>query len=237
MKKALLIGFIGLLARTLFAAESSPQDKIINAARQLGDAPNYSWTSSVKEEGDGRSGQSPGFSGKVNKGGPVCLISMTGTTRSEVYMDGQKGTAKGAVGWQTFDEIAQPGGFAAAIVRLLRSQKAPSMECGSLGGKLQKAKEEKGIISGDLKGDVVKQYLEFYIPPYAGQAVPKITDPRGSAKFWIETGMLTKYEISLQCQVTRGDQESEYHRTTTVEIKDVGTTKLEVPEGAKQKLQ
>ena len=40
----------------------------------------------------------------------------------------------------------------------------------------------------------------------------------------------------VQCNVIRGNQESEFQRTTTVEIKNVGTTKLEVPEGAKQKL-
>ena len=44
----------------------------------------------IREEGDGRSGQYPGFSGKVNKGGPMCLISTTGTTREEVYLDGQR---------------------------------------------------------------------------------------------------------------------------------------------------
>ena len=124
----------------------------------------------------------------------------------------------------------------AAFVRYLRSYKAPSVECGDLGRELQNAKEEKGIISGDLKGDVVKKYLEFYVPTYAGQAAPKITDLKGSAKFWIETGKLTKYELDVECKVARGDQESEFHRATTVEIKNVGTTKLDVPEEAKQKL-
>jgi hypothetical protein len=236
VKKARLIGLIGLLACALSAAESSSRDKIVTAAKLLGDKPNYSWSSFIREEGDGRSGQNPGFSGKVIKGGPMCLISMAGATREGVYMNGQKGAAKGTAGWQTLDEIAKPGGFAAAIVRYLRSIKTPSAECGALGGELQNVKEEKGAISGDLKEASAKEYLEFYIPPYAGQAAPKIADPKGTAKFWIKEGMPTRYEINVECKVIRGDKESEYQRTTTVEIKDVGTTKLEVPEEAKQKL-
>jgi hypothetical protein len=232
MKKALIIGFVALLARTLSAAESSPQDRIVNAAKQLGDKPNYSWTSTVKE-GDARF---PGISGKVNKGGPMCLTFMMGATPADVYLNGQKGTAKGPGGWQTFDEIAQPGGFAAAIVRYLRSYKAPSVECGALSGELQNVKGEEGVISGELKADAANEYLDFFIPRSAGQEPPKLADSKGSVKFWIANGMLNKYELDVQCKVTRGDQESEFHRITTVEIKEVGTTKLEVPEGAKQKL-
>ena len=235
MKQALIIGLIGLLARTLSAAESSPQDRIASAAKQLGDKPNYSWATTIKE-GDGSSAPFPGISGKANKGGLMCLTTMMGTTPSDVYMNGQKGTAKGPEGWRTFDEIAKPGGFAAALVRYLRSNKAPSAECGALSGKLQNVKEEEGVLSGELKGAAAKEYLEFFITPFAGQEPPKIADPKGSVKFWIESGMLNKYEIDVQCKVIRGDQESEYHRATTVVIRDVGTTKLEVPEGAKQKL-
>jgi hypothetical protein len=234
VKKALIFGFIGLLAPALSAAESGPQDKIVSAAKQLGDKPNYSWTTVFKE---GDSGPFPGISGKLSKGGPMCLISMMGTTPSEVYLNGRKGTAKGPGGWRTFDEIAKPGGFAAALVGYLRNYKPPSVECGALSRELQNVKEQEGILSGELKGDVAaKEYMEFFIPGYAGQDPPKIADPKGSVKFWIEKGMLTKYEIDVQCKVTRGDQESEFHRTTTVEIKDVGTTKLEVPDEAKQKL-
>jgi hypothetical protein len=236
VKKALIFGFIGLLARTLSIAESSPLERIVSAAKQLSAQPNYSWTTTVKE-GDGSSAPFPGLSGKAIKYGPTCLSSMMGATSSEVYLNGQKGTAKGPEGWRTFDEIAKPGGFAAALVGYLRSYKAPSVECDTLCRELQNVKEQKGILSGELKGNVAaKEYMEFFIPRYAGQEPPKLADPKGSVKFWIEKGMLTKYQIDVQCKVTRGDQESEFHRTTTVEIKDVGTTKLEMPEGAKQKL-
>jgi hypothetical protein len=55
-------------------------------------------------------------------------------------------------------------------------------------------------------------------------------------KFWIQDGALTKYEVKVQGRVTAGDREADVNRTTTVEIKDAGSTKLEVPAEAKQKM-
>ena len=58
----------------------------------------------------------------------------------------------------------------------------------------------------------------------------------GSVKFWIKEGALAKYEVNVQGKVTNGDRETEVNRTTTVEIKEAGTTKLELPADVKEKL-
>ena len=55
-------------------------------------------------------------------------------------------------------------------------------------------------------------------------------------KFWIKDGELSKYEFKVQGKVSFNGNERDVDRTTTVEIKDVGTTKVEVPEDAKKKL-
>ena len=56
-------------------------------------------------------------------------------------------------------------------------------------------------------------------------------------KFWIKDGALTKYEYNVQGKVMgREDQEMSINRTTTIEIKDAGKTKLTLPEDAKKKL-
>ena len=55
-------------------------------------------------------------------------------------------------------------------------------------------------------------------------------------KFWIKDGVLSKYEFKVQGKVTSGDRETDVNRTTTVEIKEAGTTKLELPAEAKEKL-
>jgi hypothetical protein len=235
MKKAVLLGLSALLAFTLFAAESGPQAKVANAAKQLGAKPNYSWTTTIREGGT-NSVEQPPVLGKTDKSGLIYLRSMTGETAPEVYMRGQKGTASGTTGWRTLDEIAKPGGFAAGIVRYVRSWKTPVDEATALLGKVKDVKEVEGVMSGQLKEDAVKELLEFSAPTFEGQEPPKIADLTGSVKFWIEDGMLRKYEFSVKGRVIRGDQESLATRTTLVEIKNIGTTKLEVPEEAKQKM-
>jgi hypothetical protein len=49
--------------------------------------------------------------------------------------------------------------------------------------------------------------------------------------------VLTKYEIKSTGKTQFGDMDPmEVDRTTTVEIKDVGATKIDVPDDAKKKL-
>jgi hypothetical protein len=235
MKRALVIGLIGLLACTLSAAESSPQDRIISATKQLGDNTNYSWTTTTKE-GDGSPGRVGRIEGKADKGGLTYLSFSIGGIPVEVFMNGQKGAAKALEGWQTFDEISQTGGTAAAVVRFLRSYKAPGVESASLSEKVKDVKEAEGTLSGELKENAAEELLECGARRREGQEPPKIANPKGSVKFWIQSGALTKYEINIQGKVTTGDRESAVNRTTTIEIKDAGTTKLEVPAEAKQKL-
>src|SRR6185436_20576754 len=97
-------------------------------------------------------------------------------------------------------------------------------------------KEEDGVIAGDLRDEAVKELLLFGTRRREGQEPPKTTDAKGSVKFWIKDGALTKLEIKVQGKVTAGERELDINRTTTTEIKEVGTTKIEVPDEAKQKL-
>jgi hypothetical protein len=235
MKRVLTLGVIGLLAHTLYAADSGPKEKVTTATKQLGDNANYSWTTTTKEA-DGSSGRSGPIEGKAEKGGLMHLSFSIGGIPVEVYMNGQKGAAKALEGWQTFDEIAQTSGTAAAVVRFLRSYQAPGVESAGLSEKVKEVKEVDGVLSGELKEEAVKELLIRWARRREGQEPPKIADPKGSVKFWIQNGALTKYEINVQGKVTAGDRESDVNRTTTVEIKDVGATKLEVPAEAKQKM-
>ena len=235
MKQTLIVGLIGLLAATLGAAESNPQAKVNSATKQLADQPNYSWTATTKE-GDGSPGRVGPIAGKAEKGGLTYLSFEIGGVPVEVYMNGQKGAAKALEGWQTFDEIAQSSGTAAAVVRYLRVYKAPGAESAALSGKVKDVKEAEGVYSGDLKEEAVKELLERGARRREGQDPPKIDNPKGSVKFWIQNGALAKYEFNVQGKVTAGDREFDVNRTTTVDIKDAGTTKLEVPAEAKQKM-
>jgi len=59
---------------------------------------------------------------------------------------------------------------------------------------------------------------------------------KGSVKFWIKDGALTKYEFNVKGTVEFNGNDVDIDRTTTVEIRDVGTTKVNVPEAATKKL-
>lgn len=235
MKRIIILGLVGMLAQGLCAAASTAKENVTTAAAAVGDKMNYSWATTTKEA-DGSPGKLGTIEGKAEKGGVTWLSFSVGGLPVEVCMKGEKGTAKALEGWQTFDEIAQAGGTAAAVVRYLRSYKTPVAETATLAGKVKEFKEADGAIAGELKEDAAKELLLFGTRQREGQEPPKTTDVKGSVKFWIKDGALTKFEVNVSGKVTAGERESNINRTTTVEIKDVGTTKLEVPDEAKAKL-
>jgi hypothetical protein len=234
MKRTLIIGITALLAQTLLAAESA-QEKLAKAAKELAGKDNYSWTTSTKEA-DGSQGRMGPIEGKAAKDGVTYLSFTISEVPVEVYMNGPKGAAKALEGWQSFDDISQTSGTAAAIVRYLRSYKAPAAESANLAEKVKELKETEGVVSGDLKEEAVKELLLRGARRRDGDDPPKIADAKGSIKFWMKDGALTKYESNVQGKVTVGDNDRDINRTITVEIKDAGSTKLEVPSEAKEKM-
>jgi hypothetical protein len=52
----------------------------------------------------------------------------------------------------------------------------------------------------------------------------------------VKDGQLAKYEYHVQGNMSFNGQDREINRTTTVEIKDVGSTKVEIPAEAKAKM-
>src|SRR2546421_252205 len=92
-----------------------------------------------------------------------------------------------------------------------------------------------GPIEGKAAKDGVKELLLRGARRRDGDEAPKIADAKGSIKFWMKDGALTKYESNVQGKVTAGDRDTDINRTITVEIKDAGTTKVEVPAEAKEK--
>ena len=91
------------------------------------------------------------------------------------------------------------------------------------------------MISGDLTEEAVKGLLTF--GRRGGADAPGPKEAKGSVKFWVKDGELTKYEHNVQGKIVgRDDQEFAINRTTTIEIKDAGKTKLALPDEAKKKL-
>ncbi len=69
-----------------------------------------------------------------------------------------------------------------------------------------------------------------------GFTPPEVTDAKGSAKFWVTDGVVTKYELKVQGKMSFNGNDIDINRTTTVEIKDVGTTKINAPADVVKKI-
>jgi hypothetical protein len=237
MKRNILIGTLALVAGSLIAADASPKDDVINAAKKLAEKSNYSWRSTVEAAGGGGRTGGP-TDGKTEKGGYTCLSMTRGDNTIEAYIKGDKGAIKTPDGWQSLAEAADtsggqpgPGAF---VARMLRTFKAPAAQAEDLASKTKELKKDGDACASELTEDGAKSLLTF--GGRGGANAPEVSDAKGSAKFWIKDGVLSKFEIKVQGKVSFNGNERDVDRTTTVEIKDVGTTKIEVPEDAKKKM-
>jgi len=242
MKNTFTLGLAAAFVATLSAAE--PKDALKGAAKKLADKPNYSWTSTFKMgEGDQ---EFPGPKGKIEKDGFAVLTQEFRESTWEAVLKGDKGVVKTDEGWKTGDELGPPGPPGQGgrptwtwILRRLLETKPPAKEAGELLEKIPDLKAgEAGLYSGDLTEEAAKEFLSFGRRPRPGQeGPPPPKNAKGSVKFWVKDGLLTKYAVFLQGTIRFGqDQEERDIATTrTTEIKEVGTTKVEVPEEAKKK--
>jgi hypothetical protein len=237
MKPILLAGTLALVAGSLLAAE--PKDDIQKAAKALGDKSNYSWKSTVEAGGGGGRFGGP-TTGKTEKGGATHLVMTRGENTTEAYLQDGKGAVKLEEGWKSLAEAGEGDGGGGQfnrgrfIARLLQNYKLPDAQAADLAGKSKDLKNADGAITGTLTEAAAKELLTF--GGRGGGDGPSISNPKGSVKFWLSDGQLTKYEFRVQGSVSFNGNDREVDRTTTVEIKDIGSTKVTVPEEAKKKL-
>ena len=64
-----------------------------------------------------------------------------------------------------------------------------------------------------------------------------VKDAKGTLQIWVRDGAMSKMQVHLTGTRTFNDQDQPVDQTSTTEIKDVGTTKITVPDEAKKKLE
>jgi len=240
MKKNLLTGTMALLAGSLLAADSSPKDEVKNAAAALGNETNYAWRATVEVPADSQFKPGP-TDGKAAQGGYTTLTFSFGDNTTEAVTKGTNGVVKTDDGWKSLAEAMKDdgnGGFNPTmfIARMVQNYKVPAVEAASLADAAKQLKKDANSISGDLTEAGAKELLSFRRRGNGG-AGPTVTNPKGSVKFWIEDGTLVKYQYRIQGTVSFNGNDRDVDRTMTVEIKDVNTTKIDVPDDAKKKMQ
>jgi len=137
--------------------------------------------------------------------------------------------------WQSLAEVEQEEGFGRFRAMMARNLRTPAVQAADLAAAAKDLKKDGDAYSGELTEDGAKTFLSFR-PRGAGGDGPTISNAKGSVKFWLKDGELSKYEFKVSGKVSFNGNDRDVDRATTVEIKDVGTTKVEVPEGAKKKL-
>jgi hypothetical protein len=230
MKTSIVFGIMALAAASLVAAESSPKDDVTNAANGLKDKASYSWTITVTVPADSRFRPGP-TNGKTEKGGATRVSMTFGDNTTEfVLQDGKSAVHTEDGGWQSESELDDqgPGRFLGMMVRNFQ---APAAQAAELATQAKELKKDGDVYSSDLTEEGAKNLLQFR---RGGTAT--VSDAKGSVKFWLKDGVLSKFEYKVQGKVSFNGNDRDVDRTTTVEIKDVGATKVEVPDDAKKKL-
>ncbi len=234
MKNTILFSLTALLASSLLGADSTPKDDITNAAKKLGEKPNYSWRTTIVVPEDAPFKPGP-TDGKVEKDGLTSVSMGIMDRKMQAVVKGEKGAATDREGvWKSLEELDKiegPGRFLGMIVRNI---KTPAKEATELAAFAKELKKEGDVYSSDLTEEGAKTLQMF--GSRGGSGGPTVSDAKGSVTFWLKEGALTKYEFKLKGKVSWNGNEFPNDRSTTVEIKDIGTTKLEVPEEARKKI-
>jgi len=236
---------IALAFTTIFAATSTlhaaDKDDALAAVKKLADAPNYSWTTSVQ---GGRGNQNP-VDYKTEKDG-YTTFTVTGQdgATTDIVMKGTRAVAK-TDGWKTTAELQKAlddagGGFGPEMITLIRigNFAAPADQAKALLDKATNIKKEGDIFTADLAEAAAKDLLGFKMPAGVTTDFPAMTtkDAKGSLKIWVKDGIMAKLEVHLTGTRTFNDQDTPVDQTNSAIIKEVGTTKITVPEDAKRKL-
>lgn len=226
MKTNLLLALALVIAPALFAADLSPKDEVIAAAKKLAEKASYSWKATVvvPESSQWKPGPTEG---KTEKDGFTYVTTSMGNNVIEAVMKGDKAVITDQDGnWKSASELEGGEGRGRFMGRMVRNLKAPAAQVTELVAGIKELKKDGDAYSGDLTEEGAKAQFRM----------GNTTNPKGSVKFWLKDGALSKYELKLTGKVEFNGNERDVDRATTTEIKEVGTTKVNVPEAAKKKL-
>ena len=226
MKTNLLLALALVIAPALFAADLSPKDEVIAAAKKLAEKASYSWKATVvvPESSQWKPGPTEG---KTEKDGFTYVTTSMGNNVIEAVMKGDKAVITDQDGdWKSASELEGGEGRGRFMGRLVRNFKAPAAQVAELVAGIKELKKDGDIYSGELTEEGAKAQFRM----------GNTTNPKGSVKFWLKEGALSKYELKVTGKVEVNGNERDLDRATTTEIKEVGTTKVNVPEAAKKKL-
>lgn len=239
MFRNLLIGCVALAAGSSLAI-GAPQDDLKAAAQKLSDASSYSWKTTIEAAGGNNRGGGSS-EGKTEKDGYTMVTMTRGDNKIEILRKGDKTAIKTADGgWKTPAELAadNAGGNGGGRFAGRGGQALPAKAAEDLAAEVTSLTTTPDGFSGQLTEDGAKKAMTFGGRRGGANAnAPQISDAKGDVKFMTKDGVLTGYELHVTGKRTVNGNDTDIDRTTKVEISDVGSTKVEVPDEAKKKIE
>jgi hypothetical protein len=241
MKPTLLVTLLGI-STSVFAVEPDLSSEVDAAFKRLSDAQNYSYRMSTRM---GEQKYEEYFSGRISreKGavwGMLDVISGGPPTVTIVAKDG-RGVLEVENQWMTLGDLfTEPGVLKnlkyprdgmKTVINILTTPPLPSgvglIPYPSVETFSRDADRYVGQISKRYVGQISKE----------GEILKEQLPDGAKATFWVEVvnGMANKWG-TIQRIANPGPTGGERTGDWVVEISDVGTTKLEVPEGARARL-
>jgi len=228
MPRVVIAAALFVLAASVVRAD--PKTELSEAIASLGAQSGYAWTSTPATEGSKSAARQGAVEGKTEKGGSTRIKSSSGDTAYEVGFKGEKIVVNYNGDWLSTAEIGEN----VSAVQRLKAFKKPVEEAGELLKKTGSLKKESdGLYAGTLEPEAARDLFRLL-----GRRAALAEEAKGSVKYWVKDGRLSKYEFVVEGRITSGEEKKEVdlRRTTTVEIQEVGATKVIFPDEAKKKL-
>lgn len=226
--KKLLFGTALLIAGALAGAYADPAGDVTSAAQKLAAGTNYSWRTTVTVPEGSRFRPGP-IDGKVDGNLTDIKLSMR-DNHTEIIMNGTNTavTDPDDGTWEKLSDVDTQGA-GRFLTYMVQNFKAPPAQAIDLVSDAQSLQQSGNSYSGALTEEGAKNLLTFR---RGGNA--QITNSSGTVTFSVDDGVLAKYEYHVKGSIKFGGEEHPIDRDTTVEIKDVGKTTIDVPDDAKK---
>ena len=253
MLRTVLCSTLALVAGSAVMVRADAKEDATAAAAKLSDAQNYSWKQTVENAGgNGGRGGFGNMEGKTEKGGVTMTSFQMGDNTRVTFRKGDKVVMQNQDGdWMTQEEMqaarAANGNGQGRRGRggPQQAMRLPAETVTDLISKASDLSAGDGVISGNLSQDAIKAMLTQGGRGRrggggggnaGGGAGPEISNAKGTVKIWTKDGVVSKFESHVTGTVSFNGNDRDVDRTSTVEISDVGSTKIEVPEAAAKKL-
>jgi hypothetical protein len=239
----------------LILAAQDAQQAVVDAAKKLADAGNYSFKGEVSMElpdmGGGGGGEPPApqkFEGKHGEAGTTIT-----TDTQEIVRIKDKTATRPRAEWRVIPAEGEGGegrrgGGRRGLGGMMggsRSMKAPHEDLAGVDKNLkdvQDAGKKETVGESECSLYTAKMTDEAARGMFgSGRSMGRMMEEAeftGKASIWIDgEGRIAKYETTVTILAVMQGNEVEMSTTRTVMIYDVGTTKVEIPEGAKKAIE